>query len=668
MKFDSKEDKKLSSYTGWTWQHWIELAEKMIFALQPFLTPGKGGLNLPNPVRWMDAFLPNPGKMKTFYWMEGYSRSRLLIVAWMLGTGKTELIVNGQKINLLDQFIEGLLNASDPKHPEWIGDRYGNNQWIAETSTVAFALYFLRELVWTRLNENEKNKIAVWLSNATGQVIPHNNWYLFIANTNLVLKALNREYNKDELDHCINMVRTFDLENGWFTDGDEKRGFSIEQYNAWGFHYFLPAFVLMGGLSTETNDWIINRLQKFIKSFYNFFAGNGAIPMWGRSWAYRPALTTPFLLAEMLGVSPLESGETRRLVSGQMKYYVENNYLDHNLLPTMGYVGENLDLIDPYSQYGSPYWSVSAFMCLLLSESQKYWTDTEKPFRVERESYCVTEKEIGLLVQGNNQTGEVQVINHRVWHQKEGPGTKYAKKYTNFAYSSHFGIDLRRDENGYNCDNMFAVSPDGKKYSQRIIPYFLKADKDYGVSSYYPLSGFPFVSEKDIRNFSADTALKTEEDKSVQITTHIYLKKFSQIRVYILESKHFLAGIKEGGFALNFSKNIPNYEYDADKMYFYNGNRGVFIRQLSGNYRTGELEKLLDNTYNCNTLGGRSVTPILTDNEIQPGKHIFVSHTGTWIGNEGEVAKYFDLVKEVHISVDEVIVKFSDDSEFKFLI
>jgi len=668
MNFDVTEDKQLSPYTGWTRQHWIELSEKMICALQPYLTPGKGGIKLPNPVRWMDAFLPNPEKMKTFYWMEGYTRSRLLIVTWMLGTGKTDLIVNGRSINLLDQFIEGLLSVSDPNHPEWIGDRYGNNQWIAETSTVAFSLYLIRELVWNGLNEKEKSQIAGWLSKSTGQEIPHNNWYLFVANTNLVLKALNQEYSKDELDHCINMVRAFDLENGWFTDGDENRGFSIELYNAWGFQYFLPAFVHMGGLSADINDWIIDRLQKFVKSFYNFFAGNGAIPMWGRSWAYRSALTTPFILAEMLDVSPLESGETRRLVSGQMKYCIENDYLGDNLLPTMGYVGENLDLIDPYSQYGSPYWSVSAFMCLLLSESHKFWTAIEKPFRVERESYCETENEIGLLVQGNNISGEVQIINHRVWHQKEGPGTKYAKKYTNFAYSSHFGIDLRRNENGYNCDNMIAVSPDGNKYSQRIIPHFKEIGDHYGVSYYLPLAGFPFVCEEEAIAFSADLLIKESEDRSIKIITHIFLKRFSQIRVHIVESDKKLSGVREGGFALNFFEELPLYDHDSNKVYFYSDNRGVFIRQLSGNYKTEEIEKLIEMTYNCNTLGMQSVTPILTSGELQPGKYIFVSHSGTWIGNEEEVEKYLELVQSVNISENNVIVKFSDNSEFKFLV
>ena len=58
--FETGEDRQLSPYTGWTRKHWLELVEKMIAAIQPYVTPGKGGLALPNPVRWMDEYLPEP--------------------------------------------------------------------------------------------------------------------------------------------------------------------------------------------------------------------------------------------------------------------------------------------------------------------------------------------------------------------------------------------------------------------------------------------------------------------------------------------------------------------------------------------------------------------------------------------------------------------------------
>ncbi|UCH62500.1 MAG: DUF2264 domain-containing protein [Fidelibacterota bacterium] len=666
--FETGEDRQLSPRTGWTRKHWLELADKMIAAIQPYLTPGKGGLALPNPTRWMDEYLPEPEKMRTFYWMEGYTRTRLLLACWMMGAGRTTLTSNGRSVDIRDQFVEGLLSASDPKHPEYIGDRYGNNQWIAETSSVALAIYIARELVWDSMSPGEREQVSDWLRLATGHKIAHNNWYLFVANTQCVLKALGEKYDQDELDRYLQQVKNFYIGGGWFMDGDHERGYSIDQYNAWGFHHFLPAYVYMNVLDPTWKDWIVERLKEYVSSYKHFFGGNGAFPMWGRSWAYRPAVVAPFNWAEILGVSPLQPGESRRLVSGVMKYYVENGYFQADMTPTMGYAGENLKLIEPYSQYGSPYWGSAAFLNLLLPDSHPFWRDREEPLTVEQESYCVPEPDIGLLVTGNHETGEVQIINHRSWHQREGAKTRYAKKYTNFSYSSHFGIDLRRDDNGYNCDNMFSVSPDGKKYSQRIIPFYIGLDKNYGASYHYPLAGFPFGAPEDAKAFSIDFKTEAEEDQSVKITTQLYLKEFCQVRVHTLETKRKLAAVREGGFALNYFGKLAEAVIDEDSVAFWNGERGSFIKNLFGYAGPSGLEVLLDNTENHHTLGGKSVTPTLIGGELKPGRHVFVSLSGTWFGGKNEVTEKLGLIRKINVSQDQVKLWFSEGTDYTFKI
>lgn len=667
LSLETEPDYERSPFTGWTREHFVEIAERMIVAIQAYVTPGKGGVALPNPVRWMDAFLPKCESMESFYWMEGYSRTRLLIVCWMIGTGKNILNIDGKEIDIADQFIEGLLSVSDPDHPEYIGDRYGNDQYIAETSAISLAIYMARELIWAKMSSKEKQQILDWIFSTTGKYIPPNNWNLFLANTHLVLKALGGKYNQEELDNCMEKVKSFDLGDGWFLDGDESRGHSIDQYNAWGFHYFLPAFVHMGGLDSGTNEWIIDRLQKFIKSYSRFFSSNGSIPMWGRSWAYRPALTSPFIWAEILGVSPLSHGESRRIVSGQLKYYYENDYFYENMAPTMGYVGENLELIEPYSQYGSPYWGGSVFMSLLLSSQHAFWREAEKPCLVERESYCISEPQIGMLVAGNQDSGEVQLINHRAWHQKEGRNTKYAKKYSNFVYSSHFGLDLRRNENGYNCDNMFAVSPDGVRFSQRIIPHFICLEEKYGVSTYYPLAGFPFDNEEDSTVFSADAITDSKEDQSVKVTTHSFLKNFCHLRIHILESEKKLKAVREGGFALNYTKGFPETKSHNDAIGFFDGKRGTFIKALLG-YSGIEDPTKNENFENSNTLGGCSVTPILLGGELAAGKHLFISLSGTWFDEITTMDDLLKTVSSIQVRDSSVAVTFFDGEHKVFEI
>lgn len=655
-----------SPFTGWTRESWEDLAEKMIIAIQPYLTEGKGGLDIPNPVKWMDKYLQDPENMKSFYWMEGYTRTRVLLASYMVGTGKTTIQYEGKTINLVEQFIQGLLSASNPSSPDFIGDRYENNQWIAEISGLAGSIYLLKDLVWQKLSENEKEQVAKWMLSTTGRKIPNNNWYLFIANTHLVLKALGREYNQEELDFCIQKIKEFDLGNGWFTDGDESRGHSIEQYNAWGFNYFLPLFALTKGLPQEDNEWIVDRLKKFILSYQNFFAANGAIPMWGRSWAYRPALTIPFILGELLDESPISHGLSRRIVSGQMKFYIENGFLDENMLPTMGYLGENFDLIDPYSQYGSPYWGNLIFMNLLIPKSHSFWTDKEQPLPVEENDYTIGDSLIGMNIFGNKKTGEVQIINHRAWHQKESAATKYAKKYTAFSYSSHFGIDLTRTENGYNPDNMLSISLDGEKYSHRIIPIFESIEDNYGISSHYPLAGFPFVEEEDSKTFSADKTINIVEDRSVKITTHILIKSGYQIRLNILDTEKEIYNVREGSYAFNFLESSPTVFIGNKKIAVHNNGAGSFIQGLLGFNLSNSIAKTLESVDANNTNGGKSLTPILESGNLKPGRHVFLSLSGTFFNGSEELVNISRLIKNVIANENSVILEFNDNTEFTF--
>lgn len=390
--------------------------------------------------------------------------------------------------------------------------------------------------------------------------------------------------------------------------------------------------------------------------------------MWGRSWIYRPALTTPFIWAEILGVSPLPPGHLRRIVSGQMRYYLENDYFQEDMTPTMGYLGENLDLIEPYSQYGSAYWGSSIFLSLLLPKEHAFWQQVEKPLPVECESYSLANPEIGMLIAGNQKTGEVQIANHKAWHQKEGPYTKYAKKYTNFTYSSHYGIDLKRNATGYNCDNMFSVSPDGHKFSQRTIPHFIRMEKNYGASYHYPLSGFPFIAGEDAKYFSGDLESDIVENQSIKVTSHTYLKDYCHLRIHKLESEMEIKTVREGGYALNFHDSFPEFCSEQDSIGFCNDGRGTFIQALWGFAGPENIENLKKNIDNSNTLGGLSVTPTIIGLDYEPGTHIFISFSGTWVGGIDDIGKYLNLVTSVDVNQDEVLVRFIDGKHFRLSI
>jgi len=432
----------------------------------------------------------------------------------------------------------------------------------------------------------------------------------------------------------------------------KARSFSIEQYNPWMFHFYLPAFLQMAA-EDDPERWrvTVERLRAFLGSYKDFFAASGGFPMWGRSWFYKPGLLIPFVLGEILGCSPLAPGQSRRLVSGYMKHIVENNYFDRDTLPVMGYFTENHGLLDYYSSKGSSYWGSAVFIDLLLPADHPFWAAPEEPLRVEVEGYARNVDPIGLQVVGDQTTGEVQVLNHRVWHMDDRPVTRYGAKYAKFCYSSHFGIDVKRSEDGYNCDCMIQVSPDGKKYSHRVVPHFISLGDRSGISWHYPFSGAPSTFYPF-----------TEGDESVKITTQTLVKDSCQLRAHLIETGKPLAAFREGGYAVDFAGERPEVIIGRDFAAVWNGKKGAFIRGLAGFSGVYSRDETLKDIERENTYAERSATPTILGGEIPAGATIVLSFSGTFF-RRGDLEKLLGMVKRVTVMDRKVTVQFAGGEE-----
>jgi hypothetical protein len=105
----------------------------------------------------------------------------------------------------------------------------------------------------------------------------------------------------------------------------------------------------------------------------------------GRSLTYRFATTAPLWLGALTGRTPLAPGETRRLASGALKYFLERGAVDDRGLLSLGWHGPNEAVLQGYSGPASPYWASKGFLGLLLPPDHEVWTAVEEPGPVERE-------------------------------------------------------------------------------------------------------------------------------------------------------------------------------------------------------------------------------------------------------------------------------------------
>ena len=81
-----------------------------------------------------------------------------------------------------------------------------------------------------------------------------------------------------------------------------------------------------------------------------------------------------------------------------------------------------------------------------------------------------------------------------------------------------------------------------------------------------------------------------------------------------------------------------------------------------------KMEKLFGCAENFNTLGGFSVIPTLIGEKLRPGKHVFISMSGTWFVHKEGIEKLLELVTHIDIEEDQIIIFFVDKTNYVFYI
>jgi hypothetical protein len=155
---------------------------------------------------------------------------------------------------------------------------------------------------------------------------------------------------------------------------------------------------------------------------------------------YRTATLAAVALGEAVGRSPLSPGQTRRILSGGLRYFVERGSITDNGVLSLGWHEEHLPTIQRYSGPGSPYWASKGFLALMLPADHPVWTETEAALPGDTEDE-VQALDVGLLIQNTAADGLVRVHNHGSDHLKPDAADAGAPDplYARFGYSTRTG-------------------------------------------------------------------------------------------------------------------------------------------------------------------------------------------------------------------------------------
>jgi hypothetical protein len=397
------DDRALSPRTGYTRAHWEAAADALLAAVEPYATQGGALYHLPGDRTSWSGRLSDG--------LEGYART-LLAAAFR------------RDETVLQRYAEGLAAGVDGVWPR-IEDR---SQPLVEAASIALALRLTRPLLWDRLDDGVRQRAAGWLADAlTAEAWPCN-WELFPVTVGGFLQEIGYEpeASRKAIERGLGRIEEWYVGEGWYTDGDGRK---FDHYNGWAMHLYPVLHAWLAG-DTGLLDHYGGRLSRYLADYARLFGGDGAPMHQGRSLTYRFAATAPLWLGALTGHTPLPPGQTRRLASGALRYFLERGAVDSRGLLTLGWHGPDSAVLQGYSGPASPYWASKGFLGLLLPAGHPVWTDAEEPGPAERSDAITALAAPNWLLQSTGSDGVVRLHNHG------SEDVRYDPYYTRLAYST----------------------------------------------------------------------------------------------------------------------------------------------------------------------------------------------------------------------------------------
>ncbi|KUO03122.1 DUF2264 domain-containing protein [Streptomyces caeruleatus] len=397
------DDRTLSPRTGYTRAHWETAADSLLAAVEPYATEDRALYHFPGDRQSWSGRLSDG--------LEGYART-LLLAAFR------------RDETALERYADGLAAGVSGVWPR-IEDR---SQPLVEAASIALALRLTRPLLWDRLDDGVRQRAAAWLGDGlTAEAWPCN-WELFPVTVGGFLQEIGyeAEESRKAIDRGLGRIEEWYVGGGWYTDGDGRK---YDYYNGWAMHLY-PVLHAWLAQDERLLDLYGGRLSRHLEDYARLFGGDGAPMHQGRSLTYRFATTAPLWLGALTGRTPLTPGETRRLSSGALKYFLERGAVDEHGLLSLGWHGPDEAVLQGYSGPASPYWASKGFLGLLLPADHEVWTAAEEPAPAERTDAVTAVAAPNWLLQSTSADGLVRLHNHG------SEDVRYDPYYTRLAYST----------------------------------------------------------------------------------------------------------------------------------------------------------------------------------------------------------------------------------------
>ena len=268
-------------------------------------------------------------------------------------------------------YLEGIINGTDPKHAEYWGPFKHKEQKIVDVTPIALALILAPEKIWEPLTDVQKRNLSDWLYSVNAVECCNNNWNFFPILVNLGLKSVGMDYDKDNMAASLAKIDSFYIGNGWYSDGYSQQK---DYYIAFAMHFYGLIYAkVMEQDDVEHSRLFKDRAMLFAKDFIYWFDEEGAALAFGRSLIYRFAQCCFWSACVFAEIEPFPIGVMKGIIVRNLEYWLDKPIFDNGEILALGYAYPNMNIVEDYNAYGSPYWAVKAFLFLALDDDHAFF-------------------------------------------------------------------------------------------------------------------------------------------------------------------------------------------------------------------------------------------------------------------------------------------------------
>jgi hypothetical protein len=550
VKLSDSLNLKISPFTGFTRNHWLEITEKIISGALPYLKNETGLPVLPGPpgdTSYEKLRDKNPGETQK----RALERIMMAVVIYTKATGKDQ--VPGYDGSISEPFIKAIIRGTDPNDSGYWGDQSENDQ---VGSVFAMAAYIEPERYWTPLTPEQKNNLLSYFRKSVYLKTYNNNHLFFHMVPVELLEQYGIDSNREHLTKMYELLMGWYRGDGWFLDGSNC---AFDYYNLWGFQLFNQVLYKYDPKwRKQFGDRIEKTTAEFMKTLPWLFGRDGGPIPFGRSLSYRFAGNAAIAWSVINGMCTLPPGQARRIASGSLKYFWEHGCLGENHLLNIGYWGANASIAESYLYYGDPYWANQGLACLLIPENNPFWTAVEEPIPADGAGGKLAVPGAQFTIRISPIDGEGRLFPVGQPFAMERKRWQTGAKYDQHGYSSYLGFCVLGEDGPDIGAGRSGYSFDGTNWFYRERSKSILVGNDHLISSY----SLKPVSEKDSIPLGNGNEIITHTIVGIDGEIYIFWHNYpSPIYMYL------------GGYGISVNPDQkPDIEKTKDNILLHGGN------------------------------------------------------------------------------------------------